>query len=107
MCGRGVGGGVGVRKGVRLPLPTCPQRYCDPASLKCTCYNYVSLSSICMKVDFADCLLTHAGLSDKKVARMKRRVKKAFEKKEEDENEDAEEGGKTAKPDRCRFNFEY
>ena len=61
-----------------------------------------------MQVDFADCLLTHAGLSDKKVARMKRRVKKVFEKKEdEDENEDAEEGEKTTKPDRSRLNKDH
>jgi len=59
------------------------------------------------EVDFADCLLTHAGLSDKKVARMKRRVKKVFEKKEdEEEDEEAEEEGKTAMPDRCGITFE-
>ena len=57
-----------------------------------------------MQVDFADCLLTHAGLSDKKVARMKRRVKKVFEKKEDEE---AEEEGKTATPDRCRLNNDH
>ena len=61
-----------------------------------------------MQVDFADCLLTHAGLSDKKVARMKRRVKKVFEKKEdEEEDEEAEKEGKTAMPDRCRLNYDH
>ena len=44
-----------------------------------------------LQTDFADCLLTHAGLSDKKMARMKRRVRKAYEKPEKEEEEEEEE----------------
>merc|ERR1719431_1054042 len=36
------------------------------------------------EIDFADCILTYSGLSDNKVARMKRRVKKAYHPKEEE-----------------------
>lgn len=43
------------------------------------------------EIDFADCILTHSGLSDKKMARMKRRVKKAFQPKEVEKEEDEED----------------
>jgi len=43
------------------------------------------------EVDFADCLLTHAGLSEKKVARMKRRVKRLYERKSNDDEENEDE----------------
>ena len=50
------------------------------------------------QVDFADSLLTHAGLSEKKVARMKRRVRKAYEKDSEDDDDG--EDSQEKKPER-------
>jgi len=56
------------------------------------------------EVDFADSLLTHAGLSEKKVARMKRRVRKAYEKDSEDDDDG--EDGQEKKPERRGIEFE-
>ena len=55
----GLGGALGVDGGWQLPLPTRPQRYCDPASLVFSIFLFIFLRNLNIELEYVCLFLSY------------------------------------------------